>query len=257
MCGFFHWRFTGAPVPSGTTGFRQPSPCFHLAVAEALLYRGPDIPATLPQLIVYSQKTMAADSTTIEQDDTSAAQSAAVSAVYSLLALTMRYPDAAFSATDIFNALETLLTELAWTDDLKAFRAWRRQPIDHLDDLRTEHTRLFINAVPRRTVPPYASVYLDGNGALCGRTTERTRDFYRQHGYDLASETEPADHLSLELDFLAALTAEGKHEAEELFLRTLFRPWFEPFLEKSMKEARHPFFQVSIRLIDFFTKEEL
>ena len=109
----------------------------------------------------------------------------------------------------------------------------------------------------RRTVPPYASVYLDGNGALFGRTTERTRDFYRQHGYDLASEAEPADHLSLELDFLAALTAEGKHEAEELFLRTLFRPWFEQFQEKCMKEARHPFFQVSIRLIDFFTKEEL
>ena len=201
---------------------------------------------------------MPADSTTIEQGDApTTTQSAAVSAVYSLLAQTMRYPNAGSSVTDICHALETLLRELDWADDLEAFRAWQQQAIDHCDDLRTEYTRLFINAVSRKTVPPYASVYLDGNGTLFGRTTERTRDFYRQHGYDLASETEPADHLSLELDFLAALTAEGNHEAEELFLRTLFRPWFERFLEKSMKEARHPFFRVSIRLIDFFTKEEL
>ena len=69
---------------------------------------------------------MAADSTTIAQDDTPAAQSGAISAVYSLLALTMRYPDAAFNVVEIFDALETLLTELAWAEDLEAFRAWRR-----------------------------------------------------------------------------------------------------------------------------------
>ena len=110
--------------------------------------------------------------------------------------------------------------------------------------------------MPHVTVPPYASVYLDGSGTLQGPTTERTRDFYRAHGYDLASETEPADHLALELDFLAALTGEGQVEAEEVFLRTLFRPWFTRFKERCMQEVRHPFYTVSIQLIDFFTKEE-
>jgi TorA maturation chaperone TorD len=97
---------------------------------------------------------------------------------------------------------------------------------------------------------------MDGDGTLYGKTTERTRDFYREHGYDLARENEPADHIALELDFLAALADETKQEEEDLFLRTLFRPWFERFQEHYMKEARHPFYTVSIRLIDFFTKEE-
>ena len=199
---------------------------------------------------------MPAHNTSIDQENASASEAATLSTIYSFLALTMRYPDPAFCNDAFLGTMESLLASLDWQTELVAFHQWRVQPIDHLDDLRTEYTRLFINSVPKTTVPPYASVYLDGDGSLQGRTTERTRDFYRERGYDLADTTEPADHLSFELDFLAALAGEGKFEDEELFLRTLFRPWFERFQEKSIKEARHPFFKVSIQLIDFFTKEE-
>ena len=199
---------------------------------------------------------MPAHNTSIDQENASASEAATISTIYSFLALTMRYPDPAFCNDAFLGTMESLLASLDWQTELVAFHQWRVQPIDHLDDLRTEYTRLFINSVPKTTVPPYASVYLDGDGSLQGRTTERTRDFYRERGYDLADTTEPADHLSFELDFLAALAGEGKFEDEELFLRTLFRPWFERFQEKSIKEARHPFFKVSIQLIDFFTKEE-
>ena len=194
--------------------------------------------------------------TTLDQDDAPTSEEATLSAIYSLLALTMRYPDSACTNDQLFDTLEALLTSLDWPAELTAFRDWRHRSTDPLDDLRTEYTRLFINAVPHVTVPPYASVYLDGSGILQGPTTERTRDFYREHGYDLASETEPADHLALELDFLAALTGEGQVEAEDVFLRTLFRPWFTRFKERCMQEVRHPFYTVSIQLIDFFTKEE-
>ena len=199
---------------------------------------------------------MPAHNTSIDQENASASEAATLSTIYSFLALTMRYPDPAFCNDAFLGTMESLLASLDWQTELVAFHQWRVQPIDHLDDLRTEYTRLFINSVPKTTVPPYASVYLDGDGSLQGRTTERTRDFYRERGYDLADTTEPADHLSFELDFLAALAGECKFEDEELFLRTLFRPWFERFQEKSIKEARHPFFKVSIQLIDFFTKEE-
>jgi len=199
---------------------------------------------------------MPAHSTTIDQEDASVTEAATLSTIYSFLALTMRYPDPAFCNDHFFDTLESLLASLDWKTELTAFRQWRAESIDLLDDLRTEYTRLFINASPRTTVPPYASVYLDGDGSLNGRTTEKTRDFYRERGYDLANDTEPADHISFELDFLAALAGEAKHEDEELFLQTLFRPWFERFQEKCIQEARHPFFKVSIQLIDFFTKEE-
>ena len=194
--------------------------------------------------------------TTLDQNDAPTSEEATLSAIYSLLALTMRYPDGACTNDQLFDTLEALLTSLDRPAELTALSGWRHRSTDPLDDLRTEYTRLFINAVPHVTVPPYASVYLDGSGILQGPTTERTRDFYREHGYDLASETEPADHLALELDFLAALTGEGQVEAEEVFLRTLFRPWFTRFKERCMQEVRHPFYTVSIQLIDFFTKEE-
>ena len=199
---------------------------------------------------------MPAHSPTLDQEDASATQAATLNSLYSFLALTMRYPESAFCNDQLFDTTESLLESLDWREELTEFRQWRAQTLNHLDDLRTAYTGLFITAAPRATIPPYASVYLDGDGTLYGRTTERTRDFYRERGYDLADETEPADHIRFELDFLAALAGEAKFDDEELFLQTLFRPWFERFQEKSMKEARHPFYKVSIQLIDFFTKEE-
>lgn len=199
---------------------------------------------------------MPAHSDSIKQEDVPATEAATLSALYSFLALTMRYPDPAFCNDQFLDTMESLLVSLDWQKELVDFQQWREQPLDHLDDLRTEYTRLFITAAPRTTIPPYASVYIDGDGSLQGPTTERTRNFYREKGYDLADTTEPADHITFELDFLAALAGEARHDDEELFLQTLFRPWFERFQEQSIQEARHPFFKASIQLIDFFTKEE-
>jgi TorA maturation chaperone TorD len=200
---------------------------------------------------------MSAHSTSIDPEDASATEAGTISSIYSFLALTMRYPDPAFFDQQFLDTLESLLASLDEQTALAELQEWRARTADPLDDLRTEYTRLFITAPPRKLIPPYASVYLDGDGTLCGKTTERTRDFYRERGYDLADNTtEPADHISFELDFLAALAGEARFDDEELFLRTLFRPWFERFQEKSIQEARHPFYKTSIQLIDFFTKEE-
>ena len=192
----------------------------------------------------------------LDQEDASVTEAATLGSIYGFLALTMRYPDAAFCTAAFFDTLESLLASLDWPEELAAIRAWRQRTADPLNDLKTAYTGLFITAAPRTIVPPYASVYLDGDGTIYGRTTEWTRDFYRACGFDLSDETEPADHLRFELEFLAALAGEARFDDEERFLRTLFRPWFALFLERSMQEARHPFYQVSIRLIDFFTKED-
>lgn len=199
---------------------------------------------------------MAVPSLSPDQADVPATEAATIGSLYSFLALTMRYPDPGFVDELFFEAFESLPASLGWQSELAAIRAWREKTADCLDDLRTAYTRLFITAAPGATIPPYASVHLDGDNALYGRTTERTRDFYRQHGFDLQNESEPADHLRFELEFLAALANEGKFDAAELFLRTLFRPWFARFQEKMMQEARHPLYRVAIQLIDFFTKEE-
>ncbi|WP_028582911.1 TorD/DmsD family molecular chaperone [Desulfogranum mediterraneum] len=179
-----------------------------------------------------------------------------LSDVYSFLALSMRYPDAHFLDDQFLEAFAALLESLELKPQLEEFLLWRADSADPLEELQLEYTRLFINSVPCSTVPPYASVYLDGDRTIQGKTTEKTKDFYLSCGFDVIDSTEPPDHLQHELDFLAALTRESRFEEEELFLATLFRPWFAQFFEKCMHEARHPFYRVSIQLIDFFTKEE-
>lgn len=186
-----------------------------------------------------------------EHDDTQT-----VGVLYSFFALTMQYPQAELCSSSMLDMLETMTESMDWQEELAQLRAWRNTCPSLLDDLQIEYTRLFINAVPHTPVPPYASIYMDGDGTLQGRTTEKIRDFYRERGFDVASEAEPADHISQQLHFLAALAVEGRSEDEALFLKTLFRPWFVRFRKRCAEETRHPFFRTSIRLIDIFTKEE-
>ena len=185
-----------------------------------------------------------------------APEASLLSEIYGFLALTMRYPNASFLDGQFLDAYEALLQSLDWKEAYADIHEWRAQTSDILNDLQIEYTRLFINANPGTTIPPYASVYMDGDRSIQGKTTEKTKDFYRSCGYEVTSSTEPPDHIQHELEFLAALAGENRLEEETLFLRSLFRPWFIRFSKNSIHEARHPFYRVSIQLIDFFTKEE-
>lgn len=177
--------------------------------------------------------------------------------VYTLLAQLMRYPEESATAEAMVEAQLELAGALGWQRAAEEVRQWRQQCPDLLHDLRLEYTRLFITAAARRsTVPPYASVYLDSDALLQGRATERIHDFYRSCGYELVTQSEPADHVCLQLDFLAALAGEGREAEEEQFLRTFFRPWFVIFKEKCFQVTAHPVYRLTLTLIDFFTKEE-
>lgn len=176
--------------------------------------------------------------------------------IYTLLAQLMRYPEKADTLALLLDALQQLAVALAWHEDARMLQEWRAHCPDICGELRLEYTRLFITAARRATVPPYASVHLDTEGLLQGRSTERIHDFYRACGYDLVALHEPADHICLQLDFLAALARENRDDEEDAFLSTLFRPWFVPFMEKCLQQTAHPVYRTVLTLIDFFTKEE-
>ena len=176
--------------------------------------------------------------------------------VYGFLALTMRYPDPSFLTEDYLDVFEKLLDSLDMMDEQEEIRTCRQQDSNLVDTLQVEYTRLFINGIPHMIAPPYGSFYLDGDHTLQGKSTRRARDYYRQYGYDIADASEPADHIRFELEFLAALTRDNKLEAEEQFLKTIFRPWFTSFYKRVLDDKGHPFYQVSTKLIDMFTKEE-
>lgn len=177
--------------------------------------------------------------------------------IYRFLAASMRYPAPDWLNEEYFTALYALLEGLAWPSDLNALQQAVGSDPDLLETLQVEHTRLFINGVPVAVAPPYGSVHVRGEGSLMGRSTERTRAFYRERGFDLASDHEIADYLGHELEFLALLAGSAQDEDEELFLAKYFRPWFAVFHGRVSEGCEHPFYRVVVRLIDFFTREEV
>ncbi len=188
--------------------------------------------------------------------DKKSCKRAPLAEVYNFFALCMRYPDSDFINNDFFAVLDNLLDALQLLDEKNAIRKWIRQDSHILETLQTEYTRLFINAAPHLIAPPYGSFYLDGDYSLQGKSTEKTRDFYRQYACDITDTSEPADHIRLELEFLATLARDNKPEAEDAFLHQIFRPWFTRFYKRIIQQDTHPFYKVSVQLIDIFTKEE-
>lgn len=197
------------------------------------------------------------ENTELEQGEAPVNEQPGMEDIYRFLSSSMRYPATDWLNEDYFAALYTLLAGLTWHSDHDDLRQAVSNDPDPLETIQVEHTRLFINAAPHVIAPPYGSVYMQGEGTLMNKSTERVRDFYRQRGFDLADGNEIADHLIYELEFLGLLAESGKPEDEELFLEKCFRPWFGKFHDRVIEGADHQFYRVMVRLIDFFTKEEV
>lgn len=184
--------------------------------------------------------------------DTTSTANESLAEIYGFLALTMRYPDSSLHDDAFFDALEKLLDALDLAKERDEIHNWRTQDNQRIDTLQVEYTRLFINGIPHLIAPPYGSFYLDGDRNLQGKSTERTRDFYRQFGYDITDTTEPADHIRIELEFLSALVRDNQLDAEENFLHTILRPWYKSFSTKVTEADAHPFYTTSLQIINFF-----
>ncbi|NOX25177.1 MAG: hypothetical protein GXP59_03510 [Deltaproteobacteria bacterium] len=176
-----------------------------------------------------------------------------ISAIYSFLALSMRYPEPEWLENDYLARLINLLENLEWLDDTAGLKNFKPQDSQAFEDLQVEHTRLFITAAGGVFAPPYGSVYLDESGLLCSKATAEVEDFYRRSGFALANKDEAADHIVNELEFLALLTAHDMEDGEKEFLERYFLPWFGQFHDKVGEAANLPFYPVIVRLISFFT----
>lgn len=184
---------------------------------------------------------------------TATAETVLLPDVYRFLAQSMHYPEPSWFNETYFSVLFPLLSELGWDSELQKLSSARQNVPDFINELRVDHTRLFINAVPHVLAPPYGSVYLSAEGTLYGPSTDLTKNFYRERGVELASLSEIPDHIVCELDFLAMLAEQGRTDDEQEFLRTLFRPWFVIFRDIVATQSELPFYPVIVKLIDFFT----
>ena len=70
-----------------------------------------------------------------------------------------------------------------------------------LEELQVEYTRLFVSHHPTLLCPPYESYYREG--IVYGNASVEVREIYESRGLSYVYESEPPDHISVELDFLA------------------------------------------------------
>jgi len=70
-----------------------------------------------------------------------------------------------------------------------------------LTTLQNRYVSLFINYLPEVPCIPYGSWYLEG--ILMGPSTVQLSNLYREYGFHTR---EPADHIAVELEFLAILS---------------------------------------------------
>ena len=178
-----------------------------------------------------------------------------MSKLYRFLALSMEYPDSAWLTREHWNAIAATWREINPDSPVVTFPDYPSTP-QSLEELQVEYTRMFINSIPHVIAPLYGSVYLDADGMLYGTSAEKVKAFYRQADFRLKGDGDIPDSLENQLKFLALLMDEAKEEEAERFLRQCFRPWFTLFFKRVNKETRHPYFQVLVLLINFFTEEE-
>ncbi len=110
---------------------------------------------------------------------------------------------------------------------------------DLREEIEVEYTRLFRGLKreysPR---PPYESVYREEDSRVFGELTSVVRNQYRRHGFDVTPDlsSEPADHISLELEFMhllctkEAAALEAKDDPAVSDLRLAQRQFLEEHL---------------------------
>ena len=153
------------------------------------------------------------------------------------------YPDGENLVPAFFRAVE----ELAISSGLE------KTPLScSPGELQEAYTRLFINTPHGNVVPPYASVYVSGQGLLMQDGFEQAMQFYQRAGFELADDREPADFLPTELFFVALLLEnEDLHLLSEFVRKHLWR-WFQVFDGRLQAAGPHPYYSLLSRLTLFY-----
>ncbi|MBT3227267.1 MAG: molecular chaperone TorD family protein, partial [Deltaproteobacteria bacterium] len=163
---------------------------------------------------------------------------------YKLLAACFCEPEKElFQEEAVLENLEELLEEVCptavkFTQTMKDFFD-QTEP----EELAVEYAALFVGPFELKA-PPYASVYLENQRKVMGDSTMETLRLYQEAGlkHDVK---EPADHISIELEFLyylisSELEAELQEDQKESlfliahqkkFLNQYLGKWIHPFCE--------------------------
>lgn len=146
---------------------------------------------------------------------------------------------------------DLLQTDAAWSDihDLD----W--------DQLEVDHTALFINGIPVAKAHPFAGWYA-GDTIVFGPTDQKMRDFYCHYGVDIEEQSLPADHIMVELEFMAMMAERYAQTGEDIYYSAVkemltghMEDWVFKFLEEIVNHAQTEFYRGFAQVLTLLMNE--
>lgn len=122
---------------------------------------------------------------------------------------------------------------------------------------------LFHGAGGPSAVPPYESVYTSPQGRMFQKATTDMERLLAEHGMSVSGTPEPADHIAVELEFLAQLTADsldGSDAVVEARRRAVLRDhllvWGPEFCDLCIERDRNGFYAAAARILRAMLRNE-
>jgi len=127
--------------------------------------------------------------------------------------------------------------------------------INNLEELQVDFARLFVGPFEVLS-PPYGSIYLEEGQKTFGDSTMEVVQLYQEEKLDIEL-NEPADHISIELEFMYFLITKEIEaikrkeirqsklyfQKQKLFLERHLSKWVEEFTSSVLKNAKSDFYK--------------
>lgn len=133
---------------------------------------------------------------------------------------------------------------LNWPDENKIANLVQALPALDVEDLEYQFSVLF-EGQGQMPCPPWGSVYLDKDNIVFGKTTAEYRNFLRQNGLEIKSESkEPEDQFGLMLLALSQLLEKGEAQAGMELITEHLMPWGTRYLELLVKNEVSQYYAI-------------
>ncbi|PWC35232.1 molecular chaperone TorD family protein [Azospirillum sp. TSO22-1] len=116
-------------------------------------------------------------------------------------------------------------------------------------ELAGTYARLFLGAGGPAAVSPYESVHTSPQHRLFQQATTDMERLLAEHGLSVAGAPEPADHIAVELEFLALLAASGAAALERRLLDEHLLRWAPAFCAACIERDPGGYYAAAARVL--------
>ena len=116
-------------------------------------------------------------------------------------------------------------------------------------ELAGTYARLFLGAGGPSAVSPYESVHTSPEGRLFQQATTDMERLLAEHGLSVTGTPEPADHIAVELEYLAELILTGEAALERRLLDEHLLRWAPGFCDACIDRDAKGYYAAAARVL--------